>query len=149
MDRRQSKKIKPGKIIRLAGANLKKTKSEKHSLESNEIEKKNSLRSERFRINFDFIRLKKVKKETDRKTRFAKKKLMKKNNIKLMEKLDIGDCVLGLGNRLKKKDAPGKYYKSSTQNKSFFNKYEIFLVKKRKKNRRNLLPVISNRKLIN
>ena len=82
MDRRQSKKIKPGKIIRLAGANLKKTKSEKHSLESNEIEKKNSLRSERFRINFDFIRLKKVKKETDRKTRFAKKKLMKKNNIK-------------------------------------------------------------------
>ena len=88
-----------------------------------------------------------MKKETDRKTRFAKK-IDKKNNTKLMEKLDIGDCVVGLGNRLKKKDAPGKYYKSSTQNKSFFDKYEIFLVKKRKKNRRNLLPVISKRKLI-
>ena len=35
--------------------------------------------------------------------------------------------------RLKKKDAQGKFYKSSTQNKSFFNNKQLFTIRKRKK----------------
>ena len=42
----------------------------------------------------------------------------------------IGEKVLVLSERIKKKDAPGKLYKSTTQNKSFFNKDRIFIVKK-------------------
>ena len=45
----------------------------------------------------------------------------------------IGEKVLILAQRIKKKDAPGKLYKLTTQNKSFFNKDKIFIVKKRVK----------------
>ena len=58
-------------MIKLATANLSKTKSEKHSLEPKEVKKK-SLRLQKFRINFDFIRLSKVKRDADKKTRYAK-----------------------------------------------------------------------------
>ena len=33
--------------------------------------------------------------------------------------------------RLKKKDSPGKFYKSSVDNKSYFHKQETFLIEKR------------------
>ena len=45
----------------------------------------------------------------------------------------IGEKVLILAERIKKKDAPGKLYKPTKQNKSFFNKDKIFIVKKRVK----------------
>ena len=48
------------------------------------------------------------------------------------KKASTGNCVLVLANRLKKKDAPGKFYESSKQKKLFFNKDKIFLIKKRK-----------------
>ena len=57
-----------------------------------------------------------------------KKKQM--NKRKLREPLMIGEKVLGFSERIKKKDAPGKLYKSTAQNKSFFNKDKIFIVKK-------------------
>ena len=36
-----------------------------------------------------------------------------------------------MSERLKKKDTPGRLYKPTTQNKSFFNKNKIIIVKKR------------------
>ena len=54
----------------------------------------------------------------------------KKNPRKLREPLKIGEKVLVLAERLKKKDAPGKLYKSSTQNKTFFIKDKIFIIRK-------------------
>ena len=51
----------------------------------------------------------------------------------LREPLMIGEKVLIFSERIKKKDVPGKLYKSTTQNKSFFNKDKIFIVKKRVK----------------
>ena len=50
---------------------------------------------------------------------------------KLREPLDIGEKVLLITERLKKKDAPGALYKSSTENKPFFNRNEIFKINKR------------------
>lgn len=35
--------------------------------------------------------------------------------------------------RLKKKDVPGKFYKSTTQSKSIFNKEQLYIIRKRKK----------------
>ena len=45
--------------------------------------------------------------------------------------LEIGERVLVQAERLKKKDAPGFLYKSTTQNRPFFNKGKIFIVRKR------------------
>ena len=45
----------------------------------------------------------------------------------------MGEKVLVLAERLKKKDAPGRLYKSTTQNKTFFNKNKIYIIKKRVK----------------
>ena len=71
------KKIKPCEIHRLTTTNLNKTKSEKYGLEANEVEK-NRAHSEKFRINFEFIRLNTVKKDASRKTKYAKKNRRKK-----------------------------------------------------------------------
>ena len=42
--------------------------------------------------------------------------------------LNIGEKVLVLAKRLKKKDAPGKYFKSPTDNIPFFNRNRIFTI---------------------
>ena len=44
--------------------------------------------------------------------------------------MTIGEKVLVLAKRLRKKDAPGNLYKSTTENISFFNREEIFIVRK-------------------
>ena len=50
---------------------------------------------------------------------------------RLYDPLDIGEKVLILMERLKKKDAPGRLYKSTTENRPFFNRSRIFTINKR------------------
>ena len=47
--------------------------------------------------------------------------------------LDLDEKVLVLAERLKKKDAPSKFFKASTDNISFFNREKIFRIYKRAK----------------
>ena len=47
-----------------------------------------------------------------------------------MQFVDGRGKVLLLAERIRKKDAPGNLYKSTTENISFFNRDEIFTVKK-------------------
>ena len=47
--------------------------------------------------------------------------------------LNIGEKVLVLAERLKKKDAPGKLFKSSNDNIPFFNRNRIFTIYKKVK----------------
>ena len=47
--------------------------------------------------------------------------------------LKVGQEVLVLASRLKKKDSSGNSYKSSVDNKSYFHKSEIFLIRNRQK----------------
>ena len=42
----------------------------------------------------------------------------------------VGEKVLVLAERLRKKDAPGNLYKSTTKNTPFFNRNELFIVRK-------------------
>ena len=49
---------------------------------------------------------------------------------KLRSPLEIGEKVLVLAERLKKKDTPGTLHKSTTENMSFFNREQIFIVRK-------------------
>ena len=73
------------------------------------------------KVECDFHRLVKVKQDADRRERSDKNK-DRRQRKNLMEPLDL---VFSLIERLEKKDAPGKLYKSSTENKSFFNKKKV------------------------
>ena len=48
----------------------------------------------------------------------------------MREPLVIGERVLISASRLKKKDAPGVLYKSTTENKPFFSRKQIYIVRK-------------------
>ena len=87
------------------------------------------MEDDNFREKFDFYRIGKVGKNNERTKRHSIKKDV--NKRKLRQPLMIGEKVLVLSERIKKKDVPGKLYKPTTQNKSFFNKGKIFIVKKR------------------
>ena len=43
----------------------------------------------------------------------------------------ISEKVLILASRIKKKDAPGRFYKQSVQNISYFNKERTFMIRKK------------------
>ena len=53
--------------------------------------------------------------------------------MKLRSPLEVGEEVLVLAKQLKKKDSPGKFYKSHVDNKSYFHKSETFLITDRQK----------------
>ena len=47
--------------------------------------------------------------------------------------MNINSKVLVLAERIRKKSAPGKFYKQSVQNISYFNKEKIFFSRKKQK----------------
>ena len=49
---------------------------------------------------------------------------------KLRDPLDIGEKVLVLADRLRKKDALGRLYKSTTENRPYFNRNRICTINK-------------------
>ena len=57
---------------------------------------------------------------------------------KTRDPLKIEEKVLVLSERLKKKNVPGKLYKASTQNKTFYNKDKVFIIRKRLKSLDNV-----------
>ena len=59
---------------------------------------------------------------------YSKKKYSFKKK-QLREDLSVGKRVYVLAERIKKKSAPGKFYKQSVQNISYFNKGEIFVIR--------------------
>ena len=58
------------------------------------------------------------------------KKLIK-GNIKLRSPLQVGEKVFVLSSRLKKKDPAGQFYKSTTENRPFFDRNRISTIKNR------------------
>ena len=105
--------------------------SAKYKQTPNEI-KKNSLNSEASRERFNFLRLKKNREEKVRQEKLNKK-IYKRKNLKLKSLLEVGEEVLVLPSRLKKEESPGKFYKNSVDNKSYFHKSEVFLITNRQK----------------
>ena len=47
----------------------------------------------------------------------------------MREELSIGEKVFLLPEKIKKKSAPGKFYKQSVQNISYFNKEKTFIIR--------------------
>ena len=131
---RNKMKFKANELIRKVTTNMSKTKTRKYQIEPENVEKK-YLTDDVFKEKFNFYRLAKIGKEKKRYERYMTKK--DSNKRKLRDPLNIGEKVLVLLERLKKKDAPGKLYKASTQNKTSFNKDKVFIIRKRLKSLNN------------
>ena len=131
MKKRLSKKLNPYKIIKNSVDNMNSLPSAKYKQIPNEIEK-NSSNFEASKEWFNFLRLKKIREEKVRQEKFNKK-IYERKKLKLRSPLEVGEEVLVLASRLKKKDSPGKFYKSSVDNKSYFHKSETFLITNRPK----------------
>ena len=116
-------KHSPNNIIEKVVDNINWLQSFKYRIAPNGIEKK-SFSSETYREWFEIRRLGKISKSQYRYERHERKKYQKKKK-KLRISLEIGEDVLLLSSRLKKKDSPGLLYKSSTDNKSYFDKKQF------------------------
>ena len=126
--KKNKKQIKPNEIFKKVTTNINKTKTQKYEIEPEEVEK-NALFDDNYREKFDFYRPEKVGKHAARHN--LKKDIQQPK--KLRDPLSIGEKVLMLAERLKKKDTPGRLYKSTIQNKPFFNKNRVFIIKQRVK----------------
>ena len=97
----EKKRLKSNDIIKKVTYNMNNTKSQKYQIEPEIVERK-SLTSVNFKDEYDFYRLEKVGKEIGRQTRYNTKK-DENNPKKLREPLQIGEKVLVLSERLRKK----------------------------------------------
>ena len=117
-----TKRIDTKKLIQKATNNLNSITSAKYSNPLEEIKVK-SLKDNRFREIYDFYRsvnVKQILKES--KDKFSKRRLR--------EPLVVGEKVLVLAARLKKKDASKNLHKPTTENIIFFNRDRKFIIKK-------------------
>ena len=72
----------------------------------------------------------KTKRLHERLDRYNRRRYTSKRRM-LKEDLMIGEKVLILAERIKKKDASGRFYKQSVQNISYFNKERTFMIRKK------------------
>ena len=100
--------------------------SQKYGVLPETVEKK-SLEDKKFREVYNFHRVVRVSRDAERYKR-NDIRFDKKTCKKLRSPLTIEEKVLVLAKRLRKKDALGNLYKSMTENVSFFNREEIFIV---------------------
>ena len=126
--KRMKKRLNSAKLIKKTVENMNNTKSIKYDLEPEVVEKQ-SLTDDNFREKYDFYRLNKVTKALKRYKKYDENIDLKRKK-RLREPLAIGERVLILASRLKKKDAPGVLYKSTTENRPFFNRKQVYIVKK-------------------
>ena len=105
---------------------MNSVQSEKYELSPEEIEKK-TLSSGRFRTVFNMHRIDKTNLLHERLDKYDKKKYSAKRR-KLRENLSTGEKVLVLAERIKRKPAPGKFYKQSVQKITYFNKEKTFSI---------------------
>ena len=121
-------RLDPRKLFQNAVQSMNNVNSQKYGVPPETVEKK-SLKDEKFREVYDFHRMVRVSRDAER---------YKRNNIcfdkktrkKLCSPLTVGEKVLVLAERLRKKDAPGNLHKSTTENISFYKREEIFIVRK-------------------
>ena len=126
----QGERLKPNKLIKNAVETLNKTLTTKYGVSPENVENK-TLNSEFNREMYDFLRLKKVDNNNFRNNKYNARK--DRRQKKLRNPLYLDEKVLVLAERLKKKDAPSKFFKSSTDNIPFYNREKIFAIYKRAK----------------
>ena len=132
--KRGGERIKPNELIKKAVQNMNETNSNKYGIPPDTVEKKTLDSSEDSEFNremYDFLRLKKVDNNQQRNAKYESKK--DRRQRKLRSTLFLDEKGLVLAERLKKKDAPSKFFKASTDNIPFFNRDKVFTIYKRAK----------------
>ena len=133
-DQHYKKKIKGQKrqrpniygIVKNATVRLNSVKSEKYKTIPNKVQKITS-HNEMLKQIYNNYRLNILNKSTSRYNRYIDNKY--KRNNKMLRPLKIGDEVLVLSSRLKKKDnVHSAFYKPTTDKKSAFNKDYVFKI---------------------
>ena len=81
-----------------------------------------------FQEIYDFHRLDAVDKRNERENRYFEKVDSQKRR-QLRDPLNVRERVFILSSRIRKKDAPGALYKATTENRSFYNRKEIYTIK--------------------
>ena len=119
----------PNMLIQKAVENMNSLPTAKYGVEPDKIEKR-SLESDWFREWFDIRRLSRISKAQPQYERHEKKKCSRKRK-KLRVPLKIGEHVLLLSSRIKKKSDPGKFYKGTVDNKLFSAKNIICTITNR------------------
>ena len=130
LEKEISKRVNPYEIIKKSVDNMNSQPTTKYKQVPNDIEK-NTLSSKASRERFNFSRLEKGR-EKNRLEKFDKK-IYQRKKLNLRSSLEVGEEVLILAAQLKKKDLPGKFYKSSADNKSYFHKQDTFLITDKQK----------------
>ena len=114
LQRNSNTKLKsPNILIQKAVENTNSLHTVKFGVEPDKREKR-SLKSDWFREWFDIRRLSRTSKAQPRYERYQKKKYLRKKK-KLRVPLEIGEDVLLLSSRIKKKSDSGKFYKQNKQ----------------------------------
>ena len=123
------KRVKPNELIKKSTFNLNNTRSVKYGFSPEQIEEKSlgPKAGQKFRENYNFTRLWRIKEAQGRSERYAKY-LDARKKRKLRDPLDIGEKVLVFAERLRKKEAPGRLYKSTTKNGPYFNRNRFFTI---------------------
>ena len=127
-------RIKPNQLIKKAVENMNETASTKYGVSPENVENKtidSSKDSEFNREMYDFLRVKKVANNYYRNMKYGTKK--DRRQKRLRNPLFLDGKVLVIAARLKKKDAPSKFYKASTDNIPSFNRDKVFTIYKRAK----------------
>ena len=113
----RGERIKPNQLIKKAVENMNETTSTKCGVSPENVENKtidSSKDSEFNREMYDFLRVKKVANNQYRNMKYDTKK--DRRQKRLRNPLFLDEKVLVLAERLKKKDAPSKFYKASSDN---------------------------------
>ena len=122
----QKLKLSHAKIIEISTVNMNLKKSKKYGFAPEDVERK-SLSNKRFKTVFNMRRIEKTQGLHNRLDKYYKKT----NSLKerqLREDLSICEKVFMVAEQIKKKSAPGKFYKQSVQNISYFNKEKILKI---------------------
>ena len=109
---------------------MNETISTKYGLTPENIENRslNPKDGKYFQEIYDFVRLRKIENNQIRNDKYNQR--IDKRKETLSSPLNLTEKVLLLAERLRKKDAPGRHYKSSTENIPYFNRNRIFTIYK-------------------
>ena len=129
LNKKVSKRISPYKIIKKCVDNMNSLPTAKYKQISSEI-KNNTLSSQANRKRFSFSRMKKISQEKNKLERFHTK-IYRRKKLKLRSLLELGEEVLLIAAKIRKKNAPGKFYKSTVDSKPYFSNEEKSLIKNR------------------
>ena len=130
LEKEGGKRLRPLQLISKVTKNMNNTISTKYGMTPESIEQKSLAKDgDYFTEVYDFLRVRKIGTQQARNMKYDLKKDRRKKQLR--SPLNIGEKVLILAERIKKKDAPGFLFKASTENRPFFNREHIFTIIKR------------------